>query len=145
VALELTAPQVDIAIVCSDFAESRDFYQHKLGLEVAFDLQIGSDLAVPSGLAPGPFRHLRLRAGHTLIKLMEIDPPPGPAPVGFHAGTRWLTFFISDLRGTMRELSAQGVRFLSEPVHGLAGWFACAQAPDGVILEFVELFAADRA
>ncbi len=137
--LELTEPRIDVAIVCADFDASLDFYHQRLGLEIAHDLQIDRDRACQSGLAPGPFRHVRLRAGEALIKLMQIDPPPPPAQPGFHAGVRWLTFFVQNLDDTIRQLSERNVPFLSGPVRGLAGWFACAQDPDGVILEFVQL------
>lgn len=136
----LTVPGIEIAIVCSDFAESVDFYQGKLGLEVFADLQIPERLAVPSGLAPAAFRHLRLRAGNTLIKLMEIDPAPDHVNPAFRAGVRWLTFKVVDLDTTVRALTKRGVRFLSGRIEGLAGAFACAQAPDGLLLEFVQLY-----
>jgi len=136
---ELAEPRIDVAIVCADFDVSLDFYHRRLGLEIAHDLQIDTDRAVPSGLAPGPFRHVRLRAGDALIKLMQIDPPPVTDQGGFHAGVRWLTFFVRDLDDTIRHLSERSVPFLSKPIRGLAGWFVCAQAPDGVILEFVQL------
>lgn len=139
---ELAQPTIDVAIVCADFDASLDFYHRRLGLEIAYDLQISSDLATRSGLAPGAFRHVRLRAGATLIKLMQISPPPAPTPTPgeFQAGVRWLTFFVNDLAATMHQLSEHNVSFLSEPIHGIAGWFACVRDPDGVILEFVQLF-----
>jgi catechol 2,3-dioxygenase-like lactoylglutathione lyase family enzyme len=136
---KLSKPRLDIAIVCSDFTASLDFYHHRLGLDIAYDLQIDTTRAVRSGLAPAAFRHVRLRAGETLIKLMQIDPPPEPDQGGFHAGVRWITFFVHDLTDTVAQLTTRGIPFLSEPLRGLAGWFACAQGPDGVILEFVEL------
>jgi catechol 2,3-dioxygenase-like lactoylglutathione lyase family enzyme len=137
----LTSPTVDIAIVCSNFRASVDFYQGALGLEVHKDLEIPERLAVPSGLAPSGFRHLRLSAGKTLIKLMEIDSAPPVRPPEFEAGVRWLTFFVADLDEALTVLKGRGVPFLSDRLEGLAGAFACAQAPDGVILEFVELYA----
>jgi catechol 2,3-dioxygenase-like lactoylglutathione lyase family enzyme len=118
-----------------------DFYVTKLGLPVAFDLQIPENLAVPSGLAPSGFRHVRVRAGGTLIKLMEIDPAPAAPDNGFRAGVRWLTFRVTDIASTVATLQARGVAFLSSPLQGLTGSFVCAQAPDGVILEFVELYS----
>jgi catechol 2,3-dioxygenase-like lactoylglutathione lyase family enzyme len=137
---ELTEPRIDVAIVCADFDTSLDFYHQRLGLEIAYDVEIDTERAVRSGLAPGPFRHVRLRAGNALIKLMQIDPPPAADQGGFHAGVRWLTFFVRDLDDTIKHLTERRVAFLSEPVRGLAGRFACVQAPDGVILEFVQLF-----
>lgn len=133
---------VDIAIVCSDFEESYDFYARRLALPLHEDLIIPASLAVAAGLAPTGFRHVRLRAGSTLIKLMEIDPAPAPRVDGFHAGIRWLTLRVDNLTETVALLSRRGVPFLSGPLEGLAGWLACAQAPDGVILEFVQPYDA---
>jgi catechol 2,3-dioxygenase-like lactoylglutathione lyase family enzyme len=140
-AVALTDGVVDVAIVCSDFDGAVEFYTVLLGLPVAEDIQIPPSLAVPSGLAPSGFRHLRLRAGKTLLKLMEISPAPGPATHEFRAGIRWLTLRVEDLAATVGRLEAQGVKFMSPPIRGLAGYFACAEAPDGVILEFVERFS----
>ena len=144
--LRLSDGIVDVAIVCSDFDSSVDFYVRKLGFPVAADLSIPEHLAVPSGLAPSAFRHVRVRAGSALIKLMEIEPAPEAAPEEFRAGIRWLTFRVTDLVATIAKLQEAGVPFLSAPLRGLAGSFVCAQAPDGVILEFVELYgpADDR-
>ena len=104
---KLSKPRLDIAIVCSDFTASLDFYHHRLGLDIAYDLQIDTTRAVRSGLAPAPFRHVRLRAGDALIKLMQIDPPPEADQGGFHAGVRWLTFFVRDLDDTVPADSAK--------------------------------------
>lgn len=141
---ELSSPQIDVSIVCSDFDRSLDFYRTKLGLEVHADLAIPRHLAVPSGLAPRPFRHVRLRAGSTLIKLVDIERPPAPVPPGLNAGVRWLTFQVTDLDATIRELGARGVTFLSGRLEGLAGAFACAQAPDNVLIEFVEMYPVSK-
>jgi glyoxylase I family protein len=139
-AFPLSRSVVDVAIVCSDFGESVRFYRDALGLEVHQDLQIPEHLAVPSGLAPSAFHHLRLRAGDTLIKLMDISPAPAAPPEGFRAGLRWLTFFVEDLDATIVLLTERGVRFLSTRRDGRAGAFATVQAPDGVIIELVELY-----
>lgn len=71
-------PFVDIGIVCSHFDESLHFYRDLLGLPVVVDIQIPESVAVGAKLAPRPFRQLRLKAGETLIKLMEIADPPAP-------------------------------------------------------------------
>jgi glyoxylase I family protein len=141
---QLLNETIDIAIVCSDFAVAVDFYQLKLGLPTYADIEIPDRLAVPSGLAPHGFRHLRLKAGNTLIKLMEIEPAPARVPQEFRAGVRWLTFRVADLDATMSELSRRGVRFLSTRLEGLAGAFACAQAPDNLLIEFVELYRREE-
>ena len=138
--LKLTHPIVDIAITCSNFEASLRFYHECLGLEVVLDLQIPELVAKGVGLAPRGFRQVRLKAGNTLIKLMDIESPPPPAPHGFAPGVRWLTFFVEDVRETMAELRQKGVEFLSDPVTApdVAG-VVCTKDPDGILIEFVQI------
>ena len=103
-------PIVDVGIVCSNFDESLHFYRDLLGFHVVLDFEIPEDTAVSAGLAPRGFRQVRLKAGETLIKLMEIESPPARKKPEFAAGVRWLTFFrrrcAQDLSGTLRERRA---------------------------------------
>ena len=62
---------VDVGIVCSNFENSLRFYHELLGLEVVLDILIPASTATGAGLAPTEFRQVRLKAGDTLIKLME--------------------------------------------------------------------------
>jgi catechol 2,3-dioxygenase-like lactoylglutathione lyase family enzyme len=133
-------PLVDIGIVCSHFDESLHFYRDLLGLPVALDIQIPAEVAVGAGLAPRPFRQVRLKAGETLIKLMEIQSPPPRRSADFAAGVRWLTFFVEDAWKTYEQLKAKGVKFLAEPVTAPdAAGVVCALDPDGLLVEFVQL------
>lgn len=138
--LNLSHPTVDIAITCSNFAASLDFYHNKLGFEIVLDLEIPDDLARDVGLAPTGFRQVRLQAGNTLIKLMDIESPPA-APTGeFSAGVRWLTFFVEDIQQTVKDLKQNGVEFLSEPISAPdAVGVACAPDPDGILIELVQI------
>ncbi|MCE2415528.1 VOC family protein [Candidatus Poribacteria bacterium] len=138
--LNLSHPTIDIAITCSDFAASLDFYHNKLGLEIVLELEIPDDLARGVGLAPTGFRQVRLKAGNTLIKLMDIEsPPPTPADE-FAAGVRWLTFFVDDIQGTVEALKQNGVEFLSDPISAPdAVGVACAKDPDGILVELVQI------
>ncbi len=97
--LDLTHSVVDIAITCSHFDESLRFYHQLLGLEVVQEVRIPDAVARASGLAPRGFRQVRLRAGQTLIKLMEIPDPPERRTPAFAAGVRWLTFFVTGIGG----------------------------------------------
>ena len=138
--LNLSHPTVDIAITCSDFAASLDFYHNKLGFEIVLDLEIPDDLARDVGLAPTGFRQVRLKAGNTLIKLMEIESPPPIPTDAFSAGVRWLTFFVTDIQATIENLKQKGVEFLSEPISAPdAVGVACAKDPDGLLIELVEI------
>ena len=138
--LNLSHPTVDIAITCSNFAASLDFYHNKLGFEIVLDLEIPDDLARDVGLAPTGFRQVRLKAGNTLIKLMDIESPP-PAPTSeFSAGVRWLTFFVEDIQQTVKDLKQNGVEFLSEPISAPdAPGVVCALDPDGILIELVQI------
>jgi glyoxylase I family protein len=138
--LKLTHSNVDIAIVCSDFEKSLRFYHEQLGLEIVQDIQIPDEVAVGASLAPRGFRHVRLRAGNTLIKLMDIPSPPPQRSDKFAAGVRWLTFFVEDVPETFKRLKAEGVKFLSTPVAAPdAAGVVCAVDPDGVLIELVQL------
>ena len=138
--LSLSHSTVDIAITCSNFAESLDFYHNKLGFEIVLDLEIPEDLARDVGLAPTGFRQVRLKAGNTLIKLMEIESPPPTPTDKFPAGVRWLTFFVEDIQQTVKDLKQNGVEFLSEPISAPdAVGVACAPDPDGILIELVEI------
>ena len=138
--LNLSHPTVDIAITCSNFAESLDFYHKKLGFEIVLELEIPETLAREVGLAPTGFRQVRLKAGNTLIKLMDIESPPPTPTEAFPAGVRWLTFFVEDIEKTVDILKQSGVEFLSEPVSAPdAAGVACAPDPDGILIELVQI------
>ncbi len=138
--LNLSRPTVDIAITCSNFEESLDFYHNKLGFEIVMDLEIPDALAQDVGLAPTGFRQVRLKAGNTLIKLMDIQ-EPSPTPTDeFSAGVRWLTFFVADIQKTVENLKQNGVEFLSEPISAPdAAGVVCAKDPDGILIELVQI------
>ncbi len=138
--LNLSHSTVDIAITCSNFEESLDFYHNKLGFEIVLDLEIPDALAQNVGLAPTGFRQVRLKAGNTLIKLMDIESPP-PTPANkFSAGVRWLTFFVVDIQQTIENLKQNGVEFLSEPVSAPdAAGVVCAKDPDSILIELVQI------
>ena len=136
----LKKPVVDIAIVCSDFDESLQFFRDKLGLEIAMEITIPSETATAAGLAPRGFHQVRLRAGETLIKLVQIEQPPATRRDDFQSGIRWLTLIVEDVAKTFELLRAKGVEFVSEPVPAPdAPAIVCAKAPDGLLIEFVQL------
>ncbi len=136
----LKHPTIDIGIVCSDFEKSLHFYHDLLGLEIALDIQIPEETATGACLAPMGFRQLRLKAGNTLIKLMDLETPPDERTHDFQAGVRWLTFIIEDVPKTIMALKAKGVKFMSDPVSAPdAKHVVCAKGPDGMLIEFVQL------
>jgi len=132
--LRQTHPIVDVGIVCSDFDKSLEFYHDKLGFEIVLDIEIPGDLATTVGLAPSGFRQVRLQAGSTLLKLMQIEAAPPTGSDEFKAGVRWLTYFVADINETVAALKAKGVTFISEP----QGTVVAAKDPDGLLVEIVQ-------
>jgi len=131
---------VDIGIVCSDFDASLRFYRDMLGLPVVLDIDIPRETAVRACLAPSGFRQVRLAAGETLIKLMEIDAPPGERSLEFQAGVRWLTLILEDVPAQVEELKGRGVEFMADSVSAPdAQHVICAKGPDGMLIELVQL------
>ena len=94
---------VDIAITCSNFEESLHFYKDILGFEVVVDTEISGEVATRIGVAPRGFHQVRLQAGDSLIKLMDIESPPPSAAHGFASGVRWLTVYVEDIDLTVEE------------------------------------------
>ena len=74
--LRLTHSTINIAIVYSNLKESLHFYHNCLGLEIVMELEIPAEVVRVAELAPEGFRQVRLQAGNTLIKLMDIACPP---------------------------------------------------------------------
>jgi len=143
---DYTKRVIDLGLVCSDFDAALHFYHELLGLEIALDIDIPESVAVGACLAPSKFRQVRLQAGETLIKLMEIESPPEAKTYDFQSGVRWLTFIIEDVPGVVERLRANGVEFFAEPVSAPdAKHVVCAKGPDGILIELVELRDEDKA
>ena len=130
---------VDVAITCSNFEESLNFYRDVLGFEIVVDTEISGEIATRLGVAPRGFHQVRLQAGDSLIKLMDIEAPPPPAPHGFASGVRWLTLYVEDIDSTIEELKEKGVEFLADPVRGQHAAAVAAIAPDGILIEFAQV------
>ncbi len=134
-----------VAIICSDYPRSRDFYVRVLGLRVVSEVyraERGShklDLALPDG---------------TQIELFSFpDPPPRPSYPEAR-GLRHLAFRVSDLDAEVARLTALGVSV--EPIRvdehasgGVPGThkgrrYTFFADPDGLPLELYEDAAPDR-
>ena len=130
---------VDVAMTCSKLEESLHFYRDVLGFEIVVDTEISGEIATRLGVAPRGFHQVRLQAGDSLIKLMDIESPPPPAPHGFASGVRWITVYVEDIDSTIAELKKKGVEFLADPVRGQHAAAVAAIAPDGILVEFAQV------
>jgi glyoxylase I family protein len=119
-----------VAVICSDYGRSKDFYSRILGLEVVSEVfreARGShklDLRLPDG---------------TQIELFSFpDPPPRPSyPEA--CGLRHLAFAVPDLDAAVAHLQGHGVAV--EPVRvdqSTGRRFTFFADPDGLPLELYE-------
>ncbi len=130
------------ALSVADLDRSLAFYRDLLGLEVIRIIEPREDpkLGTITGMPDARARIAHLRLGGIMLELFQYVTPRGrPIPVdhrqadhGFiHAGFR-----STDVRDDHRRLSAQGVRFISEPVEFRPGvWVVYFRGPDGEVCE----------
>ena len=83
-----------IAVVCKDVARGSAFYRDVLGLRHLFDA--GPNLSF-------------FDCGGTRLMLTTVERPEDD-----HAGSM-LYYFVNDIEGVQRDLSAKGVEFFTQP------------------------------
>jgi catechol 2,3-dioxygenase-like lactoylglutathione lyase family enzyme len=135
----------------TNFERSIDFYK-TIGFRVLRD---NRDVAWPPTVAYGfgmnraNGRGALLGLGdgpeHTRLDLLEwLDPPYDPTPAGVSIADRVpriIALRTSDVRAAYRDLSAQGVEFVSEVLSyrdiGIEA-VVCCRDPDGLLVEFMQ-------
>lgn len=119
-----------IAIICSDYARSRDFYTRVLGLRVIRETHRPErssyklDLEVPGGVR---------------IEMFSFPNPPERVSNPEARGLRHLAFEVEDPAATAARLEALGVRVEPIRVDPLTGKrYTFFADPDGLPLELYE-------
>lgn len=119
-----------VAVICSDYATSRDFYTRVLGLPIAretFRAERNSwklDLTLADGVQ---------------IELFSFPNPPKRPSYPEAAGLRHLAFSVADLDAEVSRLSALGVVIEPIRVDELTGKrFTFFADPDGLPIELYE-------
>ncbi|MEQ8315452.1 MAG: VOC family protein [Gammaproteobacteria bacterium] len=101
-AIELQKPAIDIGIITNNLEKMLVFYRDCLDL----DLEAVIDM-------PGGGVMHRLKAGESIVKIIETDPRPEveAAPGGIRGATgyRYWTLHVADLVGLVDQLQAEGV------------------------------------
>jgi glyoxylase I family protein len=119
-----------VAIICSDYERSKDFYTRILGLEIVsevFRAERGSyklDLRLPDGVQ---------------IELFTFPNPPKRPSYPEACGLRHLAFEVDDIDKAVAELGGHGV--VVEPVRvdpNTGKRFTFFSDPDGLPLELYE-------
>ncbi|HIK30920.1 MAG TPA: VOC family protein [Oscillatoriales cyanobacterium M59_W2019_021] len=119
-----------VAIICSDYQTSKQFYVEVLGFEIVRETYRASrdsyklDLKVGSG---------------TQIELFSFPNPPPRVDRPEACGLRHLAFAVADLDNSVAELQAKGVDLEPVRLDELTGKrFTFFQDPDGLPIELYE-------
>ena len=120
-----------IAIICSDYAVSKDFYVQKLGLQVVQETYREQRQSYKLDLALD---------GLYQIELFSFPDPPPRRSQPEACGLRHLAIAVTDLEAAIAELNRKGIS--TEPIRtdALTGRrFTFFQDPDGLPLELYEV------
>lgn len=119
-----------VAVICSDYARSKDFYTRVLGFEIISEVYRQArdsyklDLRVPGGVQ---------------IELFSFPEPPKRPSYPEACGLRHLAFEVTNIEEAIEHLSAQGVT--TEPVRDdehTGQRYTFFADPDGLPLELYE-------
>lgn len=119
-----------VAIICSDYAKSRDFYTSVLGLKILAEHyrkerdSYKLDLAIDD---------------HYVIELFSFPDPPARVSRPEARGLRHLAFVVNDIEKSVEELKTKGV--VTEPIRideYTGKKFTFFSDPDGLPLELYQ-------
>jgi glyoxylase I family protein len=119
-----------LAVICSDYAVSKDFYVNKLGLTVVREVYRQERQSYKLDLAVN---------GVYQIELFSFPEPPRRLSHPEARGLRHLAFAVANLEEAIGELNRQGVATEPIRVDAFTGKrFTFFQDPDGLPLELYE-------
>lgn len=119
-----------IAIICSDYEKSKDFYVNKLGLEILAEVYRKERDSYKLDLALN---------GNYAIELFSFPNPPSRPSRPEACGLRHLAFAVEDVEKAKNDLEAKGI--ISEPIRideFTGKKFTFFEDPDGLPLEIYE-------
>ncbi len=137
--MEITKAAVDLSIIVRDIDKALEFYRDILGFPENRVDKVPLNLAEKLGFSAKECRIHRLYAGDTEIKLIEFDNPPDLdfCEIENCSGIRYFTLSIDESQQTYKNLPAQVVRFISQPVQIKdSRYLVFLQDPDGNYIEF---------
>ena len=119
-----------IAIICSDYEKSKDFYVNKLGLEILAEVYRKERDSYKLDLA---------LKGEYVIELFSFPNTPARTSRPEACGLRHLAFEVNDVEKVKLELEGKGI--ISEPIRideFTGKKFTFFEDPDGLPLEIYE-------
>ena len=119
-----------IAIICSDYQRSLDFYTHVLGLRVLAEHYREERQSYETDLALGD---------DYIIELFSFPSPPSRLTRPEAAGLRHLAFEVDNIDESVRELDALGINHETVRTDEYTSKrFLFFQDPDGLPIELYE-------
>ncbi|MEO0899731.1 MAG: VOC family protein [Bacteroidota bacterium] len=120
-----------IAIICSDYAVSKDFYVNKLGLEVIQEVYREHRDSYKLDLALD---------GHYVIELFSFPQPPPRVSRPEARGLRHLAFRVEDIEAAVQQLNSHGIETEDIRIDEYTGKrFTFFADPDDLPLELYEV------
>ena len=119
-----------IAIICSDYEKSKDFYVNKLGLEILAEVYRKERDSYKLDLALN---------GEYVVELFSFPNPPARTSRPEACGLRHLAFVVDDVEKAKFDLENKGI--ISEPIRideFTGKKFTFFEDPDGLPLEIYE-------
>lgn len=119
-----------VAIICSDYEKSKDFYVNILGFRVINELFRKERNSYKLDLAVGE---------HGQIELFSFDNPPDRPSYPEARGLRHLAFEVEDIEKAVKELENKGVIVEAVRIDDITGKkFTFFSDPDKLPLELYE-------
>ena len=119
-----------IAVLCSDYEKSKDFYTRILGLEVVRETYRADRQSYKLDLAHN---------GRTIIELFSFPSPPQRLTHPEATGLRHLAFEVDNIEDICRSLDEMGVEYAHVRIDMLTGkQFTFISDPDELPIEFYE-------
>lgn len=119
-----------IAIICSDYQRSKDFYTRVLGLEVVAEHYRQERQSYKTDLALN---------GDYVVELFSFPSPPKRPSYPEAAGLRHLAFEVGNLKEAISELDRMGVEHESIRIDEYTSKnFTFLSDPDGLPIELYE-------
>tara|TARA_B100000686_G_C16265687_1_gene701518 strand:- start:138 stop:542 length:405 start_codon:yes stop_codon:yes gene_type:complete len=123
---------IDIGIIAKDIDAMLIFYRDALGLDL--------EATIPM---PGGGTMHRFKVGDSVIKVIQLDPPPTseakPGGIRTASGYRYWTIHVPDLEGVVRQVTEAGYK-LAAPIRTIREGVSIAfiEDPDGNWVELLE-------
>lgn len=120
-----------IAIICSDYKKSKDFYVNKLGFSVICETFRAERNSYKLDLSVG---------SNGQIELFSFDNAPERPSYPEAKGLRHLAFETDNIEKTIAELNSKGIETETVRIDEITGCsFAFFYDPDGLPLELYEI------